>query len=481
MRFLTILPAERAILWRRGVPVRWLEPGSHVVWGAVTRYPLSQGAIPWSEELAAVIPHDAAERVDVPDRHRGLLTVDGLPAACLEPGRWLLWTLRSDCALQVVDTTDITTPIPPAFVEHVPADLRRSALVPDNRRGLLQHNGRLVSLLPPGEHWLWWQGTGNAVTPVPLQWMAWTPQLQAILGPDDADILDVALGQLALVSSDGMPHAVLPPGRYVLWQLHHRMTAALHDASVVYTTIPQQWWPLIPDGQLLVTTVRAHQQALLYIDGVLHEVLSPGRFGVHTLDRDIRIETVDLWEQELQIAGQEVMTADKVSLRINIIVRFQVTDPVRATEGTQSVREALYSEAQMTARRHVAGVTVDDLLEKRQAARAAMLSELSDRGEALGVSIAGIDLKDVILPGEMKAIFNQVIAAQKRAAANVITRREETAATRSLANTARMLENNPTLLKLKELEVLKDMASQVGELTVVATPDQLLQRMGLRK
>ena len=175
------------------------------------------------------------------------------------------------------------------------------------------------------------------------------------------------------------------------------------------------------------------------------------------------------------------MTADKVSLRINIIVRFQVTDPVRATEGTQSVREALYSEAQMTARRHVAGVTVDDLLEKRQAARAAMLSELSDRGEALGVSIAGIDLKDVILPGEMKAIFNQVIAAQKRAAANVITRREETAATRSLANTARMLENNPTLLKLKELEVLKDMASQVGELTVVATPDQLLQRMGLRK
>lgn len=81
----------------------------------------------------------------------------------------------------------------------------------------------------------------------------------------------------------------------------------------------------------------------------------------------------------------------------------------------------------------------------------------------------------------MRAVFNQVIEAQKRAAANVITRREETAATRSLANTARMLENNPTLLKLKELEVLKDMASQVGELTVVATPDQLLQRMGLRK
>ena len=135
----------------------------------------------------------------------------------------------------------------------------------------------------------------------------------------------------------------------------------------------------------------------------------------------------------------------------------------------------------MVARRHVAGVTVDELLEKRRAARAAMLTELSSRGESLGVAIAGIDLKDVILPGEMKAIFNQVIAAQKRAAANVITRREETAATRSLANTARMLENNPTLLKLKELEALKEMASQIGELTVVATPDQLIERIGLQK
>ena len=473
--------SERGVLWRSGAAVRWLGPGSHFVWGTVTRYDLNQGVTPWSPELADILPKGAAERVDVLERHRGLLTVDGLPTACLEPGRWLLWKLRSETAIQVVDTTDITTPIPPAFVAQIPPPMRRSVLVPDDRRGLLRQGGRLVSLLAPGEHWLWWQGEGNAVTLATLQWMAWSPQLQAILRPGDAEVLDVAVDQLALLSADGMPHAVLGPGRYVLWQLHHKITAALHSAAVVHTTIPQRWWPLIPTGQLQITTVQTHQKALLYIDGALSEVLDPGRYGVHTLDRDVRIELVDLWEQELQISGQEVMTADKVSLRINIIVRFQITDPVRATEGTESIQAALYSEAQMVARRHVAGVSVDELLEKRQAARAAMLAELSSRGEVLGVAIAGIDLKDVILPGEMKTIFNQVIAAQKRAAANVITRREETAATRSLANTARMLENNPTLLKLKELETLKEMAGQIGELTVVATPDQLLQRIGLQK
>ena len=480
MHFITIFPTERGVLWQRGVPVRWLEPGRHFVWsGTLTRHDLTLGVVPWSPELEAILPHGAAERVDVPAQHRGLLSVDKLPTSCLDPGRWLMWKVRSQTTVEIIDTTDITIPIPSAFVDLVPAAMRRSVLIPDDRRGLLKQNGRLVALLAPGEHCLWWQGEGNSVLPILLHWSQWTPQIDTILSEGDADILDVPVGQFALVSADGVPFSVLGPGRYILWQLHHCMTADLHSAEAIHTTIPQRWWPLVPAGQLHITTVQTHQRALLYIDGSLHEVLEPGRYGVHTLDRDVCLETVDLWEQELQITGQEVMTADKVSLRINIIIRFQITDPVLATEGTSSVQEALYSEAQMVARRHVAGVTVDELLEKRQAARTAMLAELAGRAEVLGVAIAGIDLKDVILPGEMKAIFNQVISAQKRAAANVITRREETAATRSLANTARMLENNPTLLKLKELEALKEIAERVGSVNIVATPGELMGRLSL--
>jgi regulator of protease activity HflC (stomatin/prohibitin superfamily) len=479
MRYLTITPAERGVLWRDGAPVRWLEPGRHFVWsGTLTRYDLSDGATRWSPELDTVLPPGTAQRVDIPAMHRGLLSVDDLPVGILEPGRWLVWKVRSVTAVQIMDTTDVTMPIPPAFVTLVPEGLRRRVLIAEDHRGLLRQAGRLVALLAPGEHWLWWD-EGCSVVMAAMTWMAWTPQVDAILPPDAAEILDVPVGQIALISRDGVPNATLPPGRYILWQLHVRITAELHSTECIHTTIPHRWWAMVPAGELLISTIKTHQRALLYIDGALSEVLEPGRYGVSTLDRDVRLVVVDLWEQELQIAGQEVMTADKVSLRINIIVRFQITDPVLASEGTSSIQEALYSEAQMVARRHVAGVTVDDLLEKRGAARASMLAELSQRAEALGVIVAGVDLKDVILPGEMKAIFNQVIAAEKRAAANVITRREETAATRSLANTARMLENNPTLLKLKELEALKELAEKVDAVNIVATPAELLGRISL--
>ena len=480
MPFVTLSPTERGVLNRYGAPSRWLGPGRHWLWsGQVQRIDLTQGAVPWSAELEALLPAGVAERVDVPAAHRGLLQVDGLPCRVLPPGRWLVWQSRCPASVEVVDTNDISTPIPSGFVELVEPSMRNSVVIRDGQRGLLTQRGRLVALLEPGEHWLWWTGTGNAVLATVLQWTPWTPQLEAILSPHAAEILAVPVGQLALVSADGVPCAVLGPGRYVLWQLHQSMSAELHSAEAVHTTIPPRWWGLMPSGTLREITVSTHERALLYIDGTLSEVLQPGRYGIHTQDRQVRVEMVALWEQELQITGQEVMTADKVSLRINIIVHYQITDPILATEGSASAQTAVYSEVQLVARRFVAGVTVDELLEKRGSARQVMLAQLAGRAEALGVRIAGVDLKDVVLPGEMKTIFNQVISAQKRAAANVITRREETAATRSLANTARMLENNPTLLKLKELEALKELADRVGTVNIVATPDELLGRMKL--
>jgi len=82
-------------------------------------------------------------------------------------------------------------------------------------------------------------------------------------------------------------------------------------------------------------------------------------------------------------------------------------------------------------------------------------------------------VKDVVLPGEMKALLNRVIEAEKEAAANVILRPEETAATRSLANTAKVMADNPVLLRLKELESLKGIAEEVGEVRLVMGSDSL--------
>jgi len=86
--------------------------------------------------------------------------------------------------------------------------------------------------------------------------------------------------------------------------------------------------------------------------------------------------------------------------------------------------------------------------------------------EEHGLAVRSVGVKDVILPGEMKEILNQVVQAEKVAQANLIKRREETAATRSLLNTARLMDENPTLLRLKELETLEKVTEKIDKLTV---------------
>ncbi len=108
-----------------------------------------------------------------------------------------------------------------------------------------------------------------------------------------------------------------------------------------------------------------------------------------------------------------------------------------------------------------------------------MLEAIAPEANKWGIEVTGLDLKDLVLPGEMKTILNQVIEAEKRAAANVITRRAEAATTRSLANTAKLLEANPTLLRLEELEAMKELAGHVGELAVGVGADDLIGRMRL--
>ena len=96
--------------------------------------------------------------------------------------------------------------------------------------------------------------------------------------------------------------------------------------------------------------------------------------------------------------------------------------------------------------------------------------------EAYGVRVSVIALKDIILPGDIRDILNQVVTAEKQAQANLIRRREETAATRSLLNTAKLMEGNPLLVRLKELETLEKIADKVEKITVVGGLNALLER-----
>ncbi len=357
----------------------------------------------------------------------------------------------------------------------------KTHILQDHERGLLVRRGRVVAWLEPGAHRTYRRHTDIRRIDLDQAFAPLTPELATFLPHGAGEELIVPDAHVALVRVDGSPFACLVAGRWVLWQLRAEVTATIVSTAPILAndSVPEAFRALVPASTLLSFTVSAHESALLYVNGAFERALGAGAWAVWCAHRTVVVERDDLREREIQIVGQEVMTADKVTVRVNLVVKFRVVDAEKSARELADLDPALYTEAQMVARRWVAGASVDQLLERRNDARTVMRAELAERAERWGVAVLEIDLKDIVLPGEMKTILNQVIEAEKRAAANGIHRREETAATRSLMNTAKLLEQSPMLLRLKELEAYKEIAERIDQMTVIAAPQDLAARFSL--
>lgn len=121
---------------------------------------------------------------------------------------------------------------------------------------------------------------------------------------------------------------------------------------------------------------------------------------------------------------------------------------------------------QLALREAVGVKTLDQLLEDKNALNQGIYQTIAGKAGHYGLQMISVGVKDIILPGEMKTILNQVVEAEKAAEANLIKRREETASTRSLHNTAKVMEGNPTIMRLKELEVLERVTERIDKITV---------------
>jgi regulator of protease activity HflC (stomatin/prohibitin superfamily) len=145
---------------------------------------------------------------------------------------------------------------------------------------------------------------------------------------------------------------------------------------------------------------------------------------------------------------------------------YRVADPLKAVSAVKDFSEALYRALQCAFRKTLSSLTLDQILEKKVTVDEEAAAKVRADMAEIGVEVSDISLKDVILPGEMREILNQVVSAEKQAEANIIRRREETNATRSLLNTAKVMAENPVMLRLKELEALEAIAGKVERLTV---------------
>jgi len=205
---------------------------------------------------------------------------------------------------------------------------------------------------------------------------------------------------------------------------------------------------------------------LLLVDGEFVQTLAPGFHAFWAVKRHVVVEQLDTRVQAMEVQGQEILTRDKVSLRLNLGAQYRVVDPVKARSQLQQPLDWLYRELQFALRQSVGGRDLDKLLEDKERVDREVFAKVADGAAENGFDLCSVGLKDVILPGEMKNILNQVVQAEKAAQANVVKRREETAATRSLLNTAKLMDDNPTLLRLKELETLEKVTDKVDRLTV---------------
>ena len=326
----------------------------------------------------------------------------------------------------------------------------------------------------PGRHVVWGRHiTEQRFNTAELVFRA-LPEVRAMLPADWYREVTVAPLQRAVLFRDGLPVAFLRPGVHRYWALDASVTLSMFDVTKALPSLTYELEQLIPKSEYIDVTVQAHEMGLRYEQGRLTGVLEPGRYKLWTHpEAQARIAAADMRRTELAITGQELMTRDKVSLRLSLSVAFAIEDVVLATHKVDNVRDAVYTATQLAARGYVAGVTLDELLEGREAFTRFLAQEVVPKAKSFGVRVDDLGVKDIVLPGEMKTLLNRVIEAEKAAAANVISRREETAATRSLVNTARLMADQPILLRLKELEAMKDIAAQINEVRIVVGAENL--------
>jgi len=368
------------------------------------------------------------KRIVIAQHERGVYLKDRSIVKILEPGIYRIFDLLGRVAVEVHNLTV-------SEFDHPYVDV----LVKENRDlvdkyfqfielgeyevGLVYKNGKLSGVLKPGTRQLYWKGLVDV-------------NVEVLNIEQDFSVPKAKVGLIANARMDSIPGEVV---------------------NYVY-----------------IAEVSDNHIGLLVVDGEMVKSLKPGLYAYWKFNRNVKVEQVELRMQVMEVQGQEILTKDKVSLRVNLSAQYQITDPVAARSKLVNVADYVYREMQFALRQVVGTRTLDALLGNKDELDKVIFLVVKEKIADFGIEVRSVGVKDVILPGDMKDILNKVVEAEKVAQANVIKRREETAATRSLLNTARLMEDNPTLMRLKELEVLEKVTEKVDKLTVFGGLDGVL-------
>lgn len=346
--------------------------------------------------------------------------------------------------------------------------------------GLIFRNGAYKKALSEGNHWLMpfenlqqFDMTQPFISPVHLDIL-----LKDEIMKSQLEIIEVQDNEIVLRYEDGLFKSVLTAGRYAFWKgvITHKFVRVDTNKIEITEEIPLNILVNKLGAYIRAYTVESHEKALLFVNGKFEQLLEGGTYYWWKNNITIHIAKIDTRQMQIELSGQEILTKDKASLRINFYAQYKVTDIVKAALENKDHEKQLYILVQLALREFVGTLTLDELLEKKESLAPAILTTLSTKTTSLGMEVLNCGIRDIILPGEMREIMNQVLIAEKKAQANIIMRREETASTRSLLNTAKLMEENEMLFKLKEMEYVEKISDKINNISV-SGGGQFLEQM----
>lgn len=374
--------------------------------------------------------------------------------------------------------------------------LQEKIIIGDTEKAFLYKDKKFIKILDAGIHEFWsWQNYTHTPIFIPKDELYHDKQILNLINlyPEQFSkhtaTIKTNAKELALIYFDDRLIDILMPAKEAYYWLNNKdikiekialsaTTLAISDA--IYDQLRKTNIPKLVEAKhswIYEFIVPDQHIGFLLCNQKKIATLGAGNYAFWNAIDNFSSYTIDCRLQNIEVSGQEILTKDKVSIRINLLATWQIVDASTLIESVIDSRDFVYKELQLALRTVIATRTLDELLADKNALNQEIKEIVQNAMQNYGITLNSTGVKDIILPGDMKNILTQVVEAQKIADANIIKRREETQATRSLLNTAKVMENNPVLLRLKELETLEKITAKVGNLNVYGGLDGVMNNL----
>ncbi len=344
-------------------------------------------------------------------------------------------------------------------------------VVPEHHIAVITKETGISRILAEGKYWLGWAEQAtiyNKSTDFSV-----SQHVEILLSHpefcDHVHVIDVPEGHICMMYWNETLTRVFHTGRYIMWKGLKQYGFKMINTSTL--EIPKDLPVYVLQKSIMAPYVRSYkiepnEKGILYVNGQFDRVLDAGVYYWWSNHILVAVSKVDMRQTMMELSGQEILTQDKAQIRVNFSVQYQVVDIEKVFLANKDYDKQLYNIMQLALRGFIGRITLDELMENKGQVDAYVMTMSREQAQGLGISIVNCGLKDIVLPGDMKDIMNQVLIAEKKAQANIIMRREETASTRSLLNTAKLMEENSMLMRLKEMEYVEKIADKINNISI---------------